>query len=137
MTHGTSEMQVLRIRRKITDLLLLARGRIRGLLLRSGFRDKAATIRAKAKVDHPIVGDTLGLRARQGRGHVKRDNISRKALHKGILLRSQARWARAHKPGLQGPRGESMPLHLMLSLQISRLFRVLFYSLSSMDKSIV
>ena len=67
----------------------------------------------------------------------RRDSINHKALHKGLLLRSQARWARAgveveakaHKPGRQGPRGMSSPLHLMLSLQISWLFRVLFYSL--------
>ena len=37
--------------------------------------------------------------------------------------------AKAHKPRLQGPRGVSSPLHLRLSLQISRLFKVLFYSL--------
>ena len=32
-----------------------------------------------------------------------------------------------HRLGLQGPRGVSTPLQLRLSLQISWLFRVLFY----------
>ena len=66
-----------------------------------------------------------------------RDGISPKALHKGLLLHNQARWARAgvevearaHKLGLQGPKGLSSPLHLRLSLQINQLFKVLFYSL--------
>ena len=44
-------------------LLFLAQGRSRGLLLHNGFKDKAAAIRAKAKVDHPRVGDTSGLQA--------------------------------------------------------------------------
>ena len=35
---------------------------------------------------------------------------------------------RAHRPGLQGPRGVSTPSHLKMSLQISQLFRVHFYS---------
>ena len=62
----------------------------------------------------------------------RRDSINRKVLHRALLLRNQAIWtragvkveARAHKPGLQGPRGVSTPLHLRLSLQISRLVRV-------------
>ena len=61
MTHRTSEMRVLRIRGRRANLLLLAQGRSRGLLLRSGFRDMAMTIKAKAKVDHPRVGGTSGL----------------------------------------------------------------------------
>ena len=70
MTHGTSEMRVLRIRGRRDYLLLLAQGRSTGLLLHSGFRDNAKVIKAKAKVDHPRVGDTSRLQARQGRGHV-------------------------------------------------------------------
>ena len=61
MTHRTSEMRVLRIRGKRANLLLLAQRRSRGLLLRSSFRDRATIIKAKAKVDHPRVGDTSGL----------------------------------------------------------------------------
>ena len=61
MTHGTSERWVLRIRGKRADLLFLAQGRSRGLLLRSGFKDKATAIKAKAKVNHPRAGDILGL----------------------------------------------------------------------------
>ena len=68
----------------------------------------------------------------------KRDSISHRALYRALLLYSQARWARAgvevegkaHKPGLQGPRGVFTPLHRRLRLQISRLFRVCFYSCS-------
>ena len=65
-------MRVLRIRggRVNLLLLLLAQGRSRGLLLREGFRDKASTIKAKAKVNHSKMGDTSGLLANQGRGHV-------------------------------------------------------------------
>ena len=48
-------------------------------------------------------------------------SISPRALHRPLLLHDQVRaWvevkARAHKPGLQGPRGVSTPLHLKLSL---------------------
>ena len=67
MTHETSEMRVLKIRGRRVNLLLLAQGRSRGLLLRNGFRDKA---KAKVKVDHPIVVDALGLQAKQDKGHV-------------------------------------------------------------------
>ena len=70
MTHGTSEMWMLRIRGRRANLLILAQGRSRGLLLRSSFRDRVTAIKAKAKVDHLRVGDTSGIRARQGRGHV-------------------------------------------------------------------
>ena len=54
----------------------------------------------------------------------KGTNISLKVLHKHLLLRRQVGWAkawvnvegRAHRPGLQGPKGVSMSLHLRLSL---------------------
>ena len=52
-------------KRREIQLLLLAQGRSRGLLLRKGFKD-----RAKARVNHPRVGETLGLLASQGRGYV-------------------------------------------------------------------
>ena len=66
----------------------------------------------------------------------RRGGISRRALHKVLPLHIQARWtragvevkAKAHKTGLQGPRGVSTSLHRRLSLQISVLFRVCFYS---------
>ena len=35
---------------------------------------------------------------------------------------------RAHRPGLQVPKGVSTPLHHRLRLQISKLYRVCFYS---------
>ena len=70
MMHRTFEMRVLRIRGRRANFLLLAQGRSRGLLLRSGFWDRAAAIRAKVKVDYPRVGDTSGLYARKGKGHV-------------------------------------------------------------------
>ena len=63
-------MQVLRIRGRRANLLLLAQGRSRELLLHKGLRDKAMTIRAKARVSHPKMGDTLGLLTSQGRGLV-------------------------------------------------------------------
>ena len=53
-------MQVLKIRGRRANLLLLAQGRSRGRLLFKGFRDRGAVIRAKAKVNHPKMGDTLG-----------------------------------------------------------------------------
>ena len=52
MSHRTSKIRVLRIRGRSDNLLLLAQGRSKGLLLGSDFR---------AKVDHPRVGDTSGL----------------------------------------------------------------------------
>ena len=61
MAHRTSEMRVLSIRGRRVNLLLLAQGRSKRLLLRSDFRDRAAAITAKAKVDYPKVGDTSGL----------------------------------------------------------------------------
>ena len=45
----------------------LAWERSRGLLLHKGFRDRAATTRAKAKINHPKMGDTLELLASQGK----------------------------------------------------------------------
>ena len=65
-------------------------------------------------------------------------SISPRALHRSLLLHDQDRWARAgvevearaHKPGLQGPRGVFTSSHLRPSLQISRSFRVHFYYLS-------
>ena len=57
----------------------------------------------------------------------KEDSTSPRVLHKNLLLHSQARWARAwvevearaHKLGLQGPKGMSKALHLRPSLQIN------------------
>ena len=50
-------MWVLKIRGGRANLLLLAQERNIGVLLRKGFKDRATAIRAKAKVDHPNVGD--------------------------------------------------------------------------------
>ena len=63
MMHGASGMRVLVIRGRRVDSILLARERSRGLLLHEGFRDKATATRAKAKISHPNMGDTLGLLA--------------------------------------------------------------------------
>ena len=63
-------MQVLVIRGRRVNSFVLARERVRGLILHEGFRDKAAAIRAKAKISHPKMGDTSGLLASQGREHV-------------------------------------------------------------------
>ena len=52
------------------NLLLLAQGRSRGLLLHKVFSDRALTIKAKARINHPKMGDTSGLLARKGREHV-------------------------------------------------------------------
>ena len=41
MTHRASRMQVLKIRGRRANLLLLAQGRSKGLLLRKGFKDRA------------------------------------------------------------------------------------------------
>ena len=70
MTHKASGMRVLRIRGMRANLLLLAQGRNRGLMLYEGFRDRVVAIRAKAKISHPKMGDTSKLLANQGRGHV-------------------------------------------------------------------
>ena len=61
MPHEASETQVLMIRGRRVNSLLLAWEISRGLLLREGFRDKAAAIRAKAKISHPNIGDNIGL----------------------------------------------------------------------------
>ena len=58
------------IRGRRVNSLLLARERSRGILLRQGFKDRVVAIRAKAKISHPKMGDTLGPLASQGRGHV-------------------------------------------------------------------
>ena len=65
MTHRKSGMKVLKIRGGRANLLLLAQEINRGVLLRKGFKDRATTIRAKARVDHPKVGDILGRQASQ------------------------------------------------------------------------
>ena len=61
---------MLKIKGRIANLLLLARGRSRRLLLRKGFRDRIAAIKAKARVNHLQMADILGLTASQGRDHV-------------------------------------------------------------------
>ena len=63
-------MRVLVIRGRRVNSLHLAEERSRGLLLREGFRDRAAATGAKDKINHPKIGDTLGLLTSQGRGHV-------------------------------------------------------------------
>ena len=67
MTHGAAKMRVLVIRERRANSLLLARERSRGLLLHEGFKDRAPTTRAKARISHPKMGDTLGILANQGR----------------------------------------------------------------------
>ena len=49
--HGASETRVLVIRGRGTDLLLLALERSRGLLLYNEFKERATTIKAKARID--------------------------------------------------------------------------------------
>ena len=68
--HGTSGMRLLKIRGRRANLLLLGQERNRGVLLHKGFRDRAAAIRAKVKVDHPKVGDISRCLASQYREHV-------------------------------------------------------------------
>ena len=53
MTHGASEMRVLKIRGRRDNLLLLSQGRSKGLLLLKGFKDRAMAIKAKARVNYP------------------------------------------------------------------------------------
>ena len=72
----------------------------------------------------------------------KGTSISPRVLHRPLLLHNQVGWSRAwvkvevkieakaHRLGLQGPKGVSTPSHLRLSLQISPLFKVHFYSLA-------
>ena len=51
--HETSRMWVLlKLREMRVNLLLLARGRSRRLLLGKDFNDRAATTKAKATIDH-------------------------------------------------------------------------------------
>ena len=69
-THGTSGRRVLKIRGRRANLFFLAQGRSRGLLLRKGFKDRAASIKAKARVNHPKVRYTSRLLASQGKEHV-------------------------------------------------------------------
>ena len=63
MTHGASGMRVLVIRGRRVNSLLLSLERSRGLLFREGFMDRAATIKAKAKISHPKMGYTSELLA--------------------------------------------------------------------------
>ena len=72
----------------------------------------------------------------------KGTNMNPRELHRPLVLHSQAGWVRAwvevevkvegraHKLGLQRPKGMSTPSHLRLSLQINLSFRVHFYSFS-------
>ena len=68
--HGTSRRRVLKIRGRRANLFLLAQRRSRGLLLCKGFRDRVVTIKAKARVNHPKVGNASRILASQGREHV-------------------------------------------------------------------
>ena len=63
MTHRTSGIRVLKIRRRRVNLILLARGRSRRLLLCKDFKDKAATTKAKARSNQLQVVDLSGLTA--------------------------------------------------------------------------
>ena len=63
-------MQVTKIRGRRSNLLLLVQGKSKGLLLCKVFRDRAATIRAKVKVNHPKMGGNSRLLASYGRGRV-------------------------------------------------------------------
>ena len=61
-------MQVLVIRGRRVNSLLLAQERSKGLLLHEGFRDRVAATKAKAKakISHPKMGNTLELLTSQG-----------------------------------------------------------------------
>ena len=61
MMDRASGMWVLKTRGRRANLLLIAQGKSRGLLLRKGFRDRAADIRAKARVNHPKMGENSRL----------------------------------------------------------------------------
>ena len=63
-------MRVSEIRGGRANLFLLAQGRSKRLILRKGFRDRAVAIRAKARVNHPKMGETSRLPDKQGRVHV-------------------------------------------------------------------
>ena len=45
------------------------------LLLHEGFKDKAATMKAKARINYPKIEDTSGLLASQGKEYVSRTTI--------------------------------------------------------------
>ena len=66
MTHGASGTWLLVLRGRRINILLALR-RSRRLLLCTDLRDKAVATKAKAKVEHLGVGETLGLPASQGR----------------------------------------------------------------------
>ena len=68
--HGESGIRVLKIRGRRANLLLLDQGRSGGLLLHKGFKDRVTTIKAKARINHPKVEDTLGFLASQEREYV-------------------------------------------------------------------
>ena len=69
--HGTSGMLVLlKIKGMRVNILLLARGRSKRLLLRKDFRDRVTATKTKAKADYLQVADLSGLTASQGRDHV-------------------------------------------------------------------
>ena len=68
--HETSGSWVVKIREGRANLSFLAQERNRGVLPYKGFRDRATAIRAKARVDHPKVGDISRCLARQCREHV-------------------------------------------------------------------
>ena len=61
--HKASRMRTSKIRGRRANLLLLVQGRSRGLLLHKVFRDRATTIRAKARVNHSKMGGILELLA--------------------------------------------------------------------------
>ena len=67
MKKISSGMQVLVERGRKTSFLL-DQEISRGLMLHEGFKDKAATLRAKARIIHPKMGGTSGLLAHQSRG---------------------------------------------------------------------
>ena len=70
MTHGISGMRLSKIRGRRVNLLLLARGKSKRLLLRKDFKDEIVATKAKARADHHQVADLSGLTTSQGRGHV-------------------------------------------------------------------
>ena len=61
---------MLEITERRANIFPRARERRRGLILREDFKDKVTATRAKARISHPKMGDTLGLLAKQCRGHV-------------------------------------------------------------------
>ena len=63
-------MQVLKIKGGRANLLHLAQEINKGVLLCRGFRNRASNIKAKARGDHPKVGDISGCLTNQCREHV-------------------------------------------------------------------